>query len=56
MALDAEQAREMVLEIINQIDYDIYKEVLSAEEEQPEEYNLLDECLEIVEQYIKINP
>lgn len=56
MALDSEDAREMLLEILNQIDYDIYKEVLSMQEDQPEEWNLLDDCMEIVEKYVKVNP
>ncbi|MNQ61251.1 hypothetical protein D3C85_755630 [compost metagenome] len=56
MALDSEDAREMVLEIINQIDYDIYKEILSQIEDEPDEWNLFDDCMNIVEKYVKVNP
>ena len=56
MALNAEDAQEMILEIINQIDYDIYKEVKSQMEDEPEEWNLVDDCMNIVEQYVKVNP
>lgn len=56
MAISSEQVQEMVLEIISQIDYDIYKEVLNQQEDNPEEWNLIDGCMEIVEKYVKVNP
>lgn len=56
MAISSEQVQEMVLEIINQIDYDIYKEVLNQQEDEPEEWNLIDDCMLIVEKYVKVNP
>ena len=56
MAISSEQVQEMVLEIINQIDYDIYKEVLNQQEDEPEEWNLIDDCMSIVEKYVKVNP
>lgn len=56
MAISSEQVQEMVLEIISQIDYDIYKEVLNQQEDEPDEWNLIDDCMSIVEKYIKVNP
>ncbi len=56
MSISSEDVQAMVLEIINQIDYDIYKEVVDQQEEYPEEWNLIDDCMEIVEKYVKVNP
>lgn len=56
MTMNSEDVQAMVLEIINQIDYDIYKEVLSQAEDEPDEWNLIDDCMSIVEKYVKVNP
>ena len=56
MSISSEDVQAMVLEIINQIDYDIYKEVVDQQEEYPDKWNLIDDCMEIVEKYVKVNP
>lgn len=56
MALDAEEGREMILKIISLIDYDIYKSILHQEENDADHWNLVDDCMEIVEEYVKVNP
>ena len=53
--ISSEDVQAMVLEIINQIDYDTYKEVLNQQEDFLDEWNLIDGCMDIVEKYVKVN-
>ena len=56
MALDIDDVKKMVSEILCQIDYDIWKEQESFVEDQPDEWNLYDDLIGIVEKYVKVNP
>lgn len=56
MSISSKDVQAMVLEIIGQVDYDIYKEVVYQQEEYPDDWNLIDDCMEIVEKYVKVNP
>jgi len=52
MALDIDDAKRMVSEIVQHIDYDIWKEFEDPDVEDLDYYDLV----MIVEKYIKVNP
>lgn len=56
MALNQEDVIAMAKQILHAVDYDIYKEVLSEELDDPESFTLLDEIVDIIGGYVKINP
>ena len=56
MALNQEDAITIAKQILQVVDYDIYKEVLSEAEDDPESFTLLDEIVDIIGEYVKINP
>lgn len=52
MALDIDDAKAMVSEIVAHIDYDIWKEFMDEDNQGLDFYDLV----MIVEKYIKVNP
>ncbi len=56
MALDQEDALLIAKQILQIVDYDIYKEVLTEAEDDPEAFTLLDEIVDIIGEHVKINP
>lgn len=56
MALALEHATQIALDILEAVDYDIYKEVVSEIEDDPEAFTLVDEIVNLIGEYVKINP
>lgn len=51
MSITPKEAYELAKKIVNKVDYDIYKESLYVEEEDPDEVTLFDEVADVILAY-----
>ena len=52
LIMSDEKIKQMVLEIINFIDYDLFKELINDREVDKEDCDIIIECTNIVRKYI----
>ncbi len=51
MPITPKEAYELAKKVVNTVDYDIYKETLHVEEEDPDEVTLFDDVADVILAY-----